>query len=275
VKDAVKARGPHAATGMRAILRLQSAWRGFTNKQIFGYFKEVISFREQGDAKLLLRSINPKEANLIDRATQIHIRFRLGGEQFPPQIYYKVYTHGNVTDVCSFAPRDYTAHYQPPPIVLHNKDKPGQMPRLESREGWYRRVENNGWRPVSQKLFAEPVQQERASEWNHVKLERRQEQHMRRKQRKLQWMRRMYSQGGGAEATVAVGGTPGDKSAPPAIEEGEDDLDDLLLWSNSLDFDSYYQDWLGLATTSEKPIAALGPTWSEEGRHSAQSHSTY
>lgn len=263
VKELVKARGPHSAAGLRAILRLQSAWRGYTNKQIFGYFKEVISFREQGDAKLLLRSINPKEANLIDRATQIHIRFRLGGDQFPPQIYYKVYTHGNVTDVCSFAPRDYTAHYQPPPIVIHNKDRPGRMPRFDDRDGWYRRVENNGWRPVSQKLFAEPVQSERPQEWHHVKLERQQEQHRRRKNRKLQWMQSMYSRGRSEES---AGGRPA--AASGEVEEIEDDLDNLLLWSNSLDFDSYYQDWLGLATTSEKPVATVGPTWAEESHHS-------
>ena len=37
----------------------------------------------------------------------MHIRFRLGGEHWPPIIYYKVFTHRNIADIGAFAPRDY------------------------------------------------------------------------------------------------------------------------------------------------------------------------
>jgi len=43
----------------------------------------------------------------LDVASNVHIRFRLGGENFPPTIYYKIYCHGSVCDINSFAPRDY------------------------------------------------------------------------------------------------------------------------------------------------------------------------
>jgi hypothetical protein len=36
-----------------------------------------------------------------------HVRFRLGGHTFPPNVYFKIYTHRPLCDVNSFAPRDY------------------------------------------------------------------------------------------------------------------------------------------------------------------------
>ena len=53
--------------------------------------------RERGDPKELLRSINPREAQLADAASGIHVRFRLGGTVFPPLVFYKIYTHRPVT----------------------------------------------------------------------------------------------------------------------------------------------------------------------------------
>ena len=44
---------------------------------------------------------------MLDAASNCHIRFRLGGDKFPPLIYYKIFTHGGVVDVNAFAPRDY------------------------------------------------------------------------------------------------------------------------------------------------------------------------
>jgi len=41
----------------------------------------------------MLRSINPREAALLDAAAGTHVRFRLGGAAFPPVIMYKIYTH--------------------------------------------------------------------------------------------------------------------------------------------------------------------------------------
>jgi hypothetical protein len=36
-----------------------------------------------------------------------HVRFRLGGHRFPPEVYFKIFTHRPLCDVNSFAPRDY------------------------------------------------------------------------------------------------------------------------------------------------------------------------
>jgi hypothetical protein len=101
----------------------------------------------------LLKSINPAEAGLLDAAARCHIRFRLGGTKFPPLIYYKIFSHGGIVDINAFAPRDYMA-------MKKDKGKSGinvkfDKPETESPEknGWYRRYENNGWRPISDKIL--------------------------------------------------------------------------------------------------------------------------
>ena len=114
----------------------------------------------RGDPSILLKSINPLEAKLFDAATNIHVRFRLGGERFPPLIYYKIYTHGAVCDVGSYAPRNYAKikrdiKREQINISMVNEMKPLTEEQLEAEineAGWYVRQENNGWRPVCEGL---------------------------------------------------------------------------------------------------------------------------
>ena len=74
---------------------------------MFTFYRSLIRIREGSPSHNLLRVINPKEAHLIDNATEIHIRFRLGGVSWPPVVYYKIFTHKSVIDLGSFAPREY------------------------------------------------------------------------------------------------------------------------------------------------------------------------
>ena len=39
--------------------------------------------------------------DVVDAAAGIHVRLRLGGDGWPPQILYSVYVHGCVVDLCS------------------------------------------------------------------------------------------------------------------------------------------------------------------------------
>eukprot|EP00964_Phaeocystis_antarctica_P010075 scaffold5502_cov48-Phaeocystis_antarctica.AAC.1 len=48
-----------------------------------------------------------------------------------------------------------------------------------------------------------------------------------------------------------------ERPATASGEDDDDDLDEMLKWSDSLDFESYHQGWLGLATSAR-------PEWSGE-----------
>ena len=49
--------------------------------------------------------------------------FYCSKEKFPPNIYYKIFTHRNIVDMCANAPRDYTkaSTKRLPVEYIHNK----------------------------------------------------------------------------------------------------------------------------------------------------------
>ena len=83
--------------------------------------RDLITFRHVGDPHLLLRSMLPKEAQLLDPAVRSHVKFRLGGAEFPPQIYFKIYAK-NVVDLNAFAPRAY--HSPGKPVTYNQAPQP-------------------------------------------------------------------------------------------------------------------------------------------------------
>eukprot|EP00913_Durusdinium_trenchii_P033136 g31022.t2 len=157
-----------------AARKIQHKWRSYKDRGVFETLQETIAmFRRSGDPYLLLRAVLPREAVLLDPAMQVHVRFRLGGPRFPPSIFYKIYTHGNVVDLGSFAPREYHLERmsQEQGLAL-----PGDL-------GWYRRVENNGWRPLAVRFASEGLVDKdvekftgrRAQNFHYSKLRRRQD----------------------------------------------------------------------------------------------------
>jgi len=214
---------------------VQNAWRSYTSCKIFKYYRDLINFRLAGDPAVLLRTINPQEAAIFDAAMGIHIRFRLGRgltTDFPPVIYYKVFTHNPLCDVNSFAPRDYTRHRPVSPTDLHNnEDKDAQ----EKKEGsirvgrsffdtvvsegkddqspfQYRRFENNPWRPITVKTLQdmdktpEMIREEAKSQPFHFsRIKRQQDIAQRRREQKRKWLMKMYKEGLAQESAEAKG----------------------------------------------------------------------
>jgi len=283
---------------------IQGAWQSFRNRRIYQYYRDLIQFRERGDPKEILRSINPREAQLMDAAAGMHIRFRLGGTTFPPLVFYKIFTHRPVTDICAFCPRDYAQEVRMTATDVHNKPKGGATgggassggaappPKkkfsedfdleeslreyikpdgslgLRSTRGWYERFENNGWRPISERLLMDedPVttmtKLKRTPFFHFNPAVRRDERVRRAKQRKREWMLKMYRDGmtggvlpGGGAAGGAGGLGP---EAFAALQGRLDELDleeldplaeELLQWTDQLDFEGYLDDWTSLACT--------------------------
>ena len=273
-----------------AARRIQAAWQSYRNHKIYCYYRDLIQFRERGDPKELLRSINPREAQLADVASGIHVRFRLGGTLFPPLVFYKIYTHRPVTDICSFCPRDYVNERRMVASEMHNKPstsspvstkhtataggatggknsgkgrkvfsedfeieesyrqylKPDGTVGFRSTHGWYEREENNGWRPINERLLVEedPVttmtKLKRLPFFHHSPGVRREERLRQAKQRKREWMAKMYREAGGQAAYHL------DEAEDEQLDENEDEV---LQWSEQLDFADYSASWLGLATT--------------------------
>uniref|UniRef100_A0A2K5Z9K4 Chromosome 11 open reading frame 65 n=1 Tax=Mandrillus leucophaeus TaxID=9568 RepID=A0A2K5Z9K4_MANLE len=135
---------------------------------------------------------------------------------------------------------------------------------LQDHSGWYRRIENNGWRPVSDTFWLSTdsivVEDKKESEFHFSKLKRRQDLEKKRKLRKIEWMRQMYYSGS-LEAKSTHRETLGlihtaTKGLIRAFEDGgidsvmEWEVDEVLNWTNTLNFDEYIASWKEIATSN-------------------------
>eukprot|EP00929_Paragymnodinium_shiwhaense_P019531 TRINITY_DN13280_c0_g1_i1.p1 TRINITY_DN13280_c0_g1~~TRINITY_DN13280_c0_g1_i1.p1 ORF type:complete len:652 (+),score=137.82 TRINITY_DN13280_c0_g1_i1:190-2145(+) len=165
---------------------IQNLWRSYTDYKIYESLRDTVTvFNRSGDPCLLLKSILPREALILDQPMQVHARFRLGGHRFPPSIYYKVFTHGNVVDICAFAPRNYAGG--------HEAMKLGPV---------YERMENNGWRPLDARLAPTGVKimdeveaattRTRLKNFHYSRVKRKQDVEVQRRHRTIEWMRKLY-----------------------------------------------------------------------------------
>ena len=137
----------------------------------------------------------------------LHVRFRLGGECFPPRLLYKIFTHRPVTDICSFCPRNYNAQNLSHSEVGHAAiqapifsttrigwDGPGG--NNSAPAGWYNREENNQWRPIDGNLFESGFFFSERKPYKPVfhfcSKERARQRELHRKQLQRQWRLAMY-----------------------------------------------------------------------------------
>lgn len=251
-----------------AAVSIQRAWRRHIDIQVYRYYRDLINFKTRGDPSVMLRCINPQEAKLLDAASGTAVRFRLAGDRFPPNIYYKIFTHRPIQDLCANSPKDYTRAQAKQPTLRHkhnNISKP--IDKEDEQQHWYRRIENNGWRLVSDRLIHhimnDPITWESSKKeykFSHSKLKRRQDVDKEKKTKKIEWMKKMYKEGmlharaddketvqliqGAAAGMIATV----DEQGPDALEDWE--VDELLDWTTSLNFEDYFSTWQGLATSA-------------------------
>ena len=219
-----------------AAKKIQHAWRRYADVKLFKGLKRLVQFRNQGDPATLLRVINPVEAQLLDPAIGAHVRFRLGGFEWPPQIYYKIYLHSPVCDVNSYAPRNYSEKNSAaiPPIPQD------QLAEFAEKFGWYHRVENNGWRPISSlspsAIDAISHMTNKSSPYKRQKLKSKPKSLLKEEVARLKVQRFLQER--------------------KCQEEGDDSLtqvylddDKLFEWADNLDKEKYKEDWETIGTT--------------------------
>ncbi|KAL0245302.1 hypothetical protein GEMRC1_009381 [Eukaryota sp. GEM-RC1] len=213
---------------------IQRCWKSFSDRTIFAFYKDLLSKVNSNDPQKILRAINPVEAKILDRSLQCHVRFRLSGFSFPPTILYRVYTHGNIADINSFAPRDY-----------QRSDQAKVPARTADKSGWYNRndEELNPWRVVGESCVADLAEfsqltlpsslctTKEVPEWHWSKLQRVQDVKKLKKQKRLAWRKKLYSQS---------------KRPPSSCQESSSD-EELVDWTQNLDFDSYLSSWQNLS----------------------------
>jgi len=271
-----------------AATKIQHCYQAFINRRVYRYYRDLLEFQNKGDPKLMLRSINPGEAAMFDKATNVCVRFRLGGSGFPPNIYYKVFTRSAVCDIGAFAPRDYTKEITDGDVTgLHNRPPPedtkAEKDSMSVRVGsqhfgatlkgggslddvdqsdWYQRDDNNGWRSITAKTLKErtkdPVVSEvKKTKFHYSKLKRRENLALKRKRQKRKWMAELYRNGlikEKMQKKEMLILDDDNQEELPAVDfdsnNWEEDADELLEWTDGLDFDGYLRGWRNLATSA-------------------------
>ena len=75
-----------------AVRRIEKWWGGVRDRRIFKIFKAAVCAAENSLTRDIVRKLSPSEAALLqDPAVRARIKFRLGGETFPPTILYKIF----------------------------------------------------------------------------------------------------------------------------------------------------------------------------------------
>ncbi|KAJ3324296.1 hypothetical protein HDV06_000335 [Boothiomyces sp. JEL0866] len=173
----------------KCVLIIQRAWKRYYNTRIYLFYRDLIKIRENGDPANMLKYINPREANIIDKSLAIHTKF-------PPTIYYKIFVHKNLVDINSFAPRNYTLNECKLLLPKTKFTKVGELPEKNPEDEWYSRIEMNEWRP-SLKFTSLRVVPEKpeTTKFHYSQVCRKEDLLKRRKEKKLQWMRKLYAIG--------------------------------------------------------------------------------
>ena len=229
---------------------IQRNYRRYADQSLFKKLKELVTFRNQGDPAALLRVINPLEAQLLDPAVGAHVRFRLGGFDWPPQIYYKIFLHSPVCDVNSYAPRNYAdkVSMQLPPISKE------QAEQFADKFGWYKRIENNGWRPISSlsPSAVDAITQMTSPSLPHKKLRAKikPKKNIRKEVAKIKLARflREHNEGQENENNNGKNDLDSGRGFPHISDEDLND-EELIEWANKLDIEQYMADWETLGTT--------------------------
>ncbi|KAE9342185.1 hypothetical protein PF008_g10281 [Phytophthora fragariae] len=283
-RQAHGARSAAMTPANRAALCIQSVWKSYTHRRIFRYYRDLLSFRSTGDPARMLRAINPSEASLLDASMGAQVRFRLGGLALPPTIYYKIFTRKPVCDLGAFSPKDYTVARQAGPLSHSHEKRRTTFIRVgnsyyrarqhaEDTRLWYRRLENNGWRPVTAKVLAEanadPIAQatggrHAVSGFHYSKLVRQQDRERARRHKKRLWMQKLYTQG-----LLTPADRPeheqeeeednnGQTDKQPRVlfdvdfddENWEAEAEDMFEWAAALDYDEYVVNWHEIGRTA-------------------------
>ncbi|CAF1305344.1 unnamed protein product, partial [Didymodactylos carnosus] len=85
-------RKTRASNAKECVEIIENAWCRHRDRQMFRLLKHAVCAAEHALSNDILRRLCPKEAELLkDPSLTVKVKFRFGGTEFPPVIYFKVF----------------------------------------------------------------------------------------------------------------------------------------------------------------------------------------
>lgn len=79
---------------------IKRCWLRYRDRQMFKLLKHSICAAEHSLSYEILRKVSPKEAEFFkDPSCNIKVRFRFGGSEFPPEIFFKIYMQADSSQI--------------------------------------------------------------------------------------------------------------------------------------------------------------------------------
>ena len=151
-------------------------------------------------------------------------------------------------------------------------------PENDKHEGWYERIENNGWRPINDKVLTPYDQIEietsnKAKPFHFDPLKRKALTEQEKRLRKIRWLRKLYRDAKNAELVAEQNGdnenieinnkmakeleklydNPFDDQNLQDMknENFDDEVNNLIEWCEDLDYEQYTKNWHEIATSNK------------------------
>jgi hypothetical protein len=131
----------------------------------------------------------------------------------------------------------------------------------------YEREENNGWRSVTLEVLMEAdeedpnkkkVRKMLGTKFHYSRQVRKEDKMRARKNKKRKWMMKMYQEGLAKERPEVLAAAAGGQHYNTNLEvdfngeHWEEEAENLLEWSETLDFDTYLNDWTQIGTSADQ-----------------------
>ena len=155
-------------------------------------------------------------------------------------------------------------------------------PEKDNFDGWYQRIERNGWRPISDKVLTpqdrvEIESNKKAKAFHFNPILRQKQTAKQKRNRKIRWLRKLYRDAKNAELI----NEQGDQVNPATVDsqrfqkqleqlyenpfddekflnmeddQFDDEVNNLIEWCEDLDYDKYMENWHTLATSSKPEV---------------------
>ncbi|BHF74418.1 hypothetical protein SprV_0501750400 [Sparganum proliferum] len=205
-----------------------------SDTQVFTYMRKLLLNSRDLVPEEFLKFINPREATLADAASGLVVRLRFSGETFPPIICYKIFTQRPVKDLGSTSPKNYAYEREDGDDLQTIRQKLGQ------KQNWYKRVDGNNWRPVTDEMLIPFVPNLVASRKNKFTVHKRRFQKispncpMNSEENSEKYFRQYLP----SERESDLCPHFSNISSNLTIEE-----EDLVAWTQKLDFDKFIREW--------------------------------